>query len=64
MSAYNVRVEFTNGKQSKVLTLQQAKKEYGSDELFEYLNGYHHDTVFFLENSVGEMIHPIPKDLF
>jgi len=54
----HIRIESFDGT-SVTLTLAKAKAQYGKDELFEYLQGYNEDAVFFFVDSKGQDQYPV-----
>jgi len=56
---YTVRIE--SYEKTERVTLDNAKKLFGVDELFEYLQGYTALDVFFLEDENGQDIYPVTK---
>ena len=57
-----IRVETFDGK-TRTISLTDAKKEFGEDELFEYVLGYSSTAIFFLVVD-GVDLHPVTKDVF
>ena len=53
-----IRIEHDGGQHS--MELETAIELYGRDELLEYLQGHHHEWIFFLTDSDSKELYVYP----